>query len=134
MFFKIGTFTNSAIFTGEICVGLSLIKLQVWRSATFLKIDTNPGVSCGYCKLFKNRFLIQHLRCLLLTVLPMYSKVSWGVCSLILPPCAFSFDQKPLRNVAQIILYYHVTKQYLPCLNELIGHVHSISEYVLEKH
>ena len=32
---------------------------------------------------------------------------------------AFNFDQKLLRNVAQIILYYHVTKQFLPCLNWL---------------
>ena len=33
------------------------------------------------------------------------------------PPCAFTFDLKLLRNVAQIILYYHATKQTLPCLN-----------------
>ena len=33
---------------------------------------------------------------------------------------AFDFDQKLLRNVAQIILYYHVTKQFLPCLNWLV--------------
>ena len=36
------------------------------------------------------------------------------------PPRAFSFDQKLSRNVAQIILYYHVTKQFLPCLNWLV--------------
>ena len=36
------------------------------------------------------------------------------------PPRAFDFDQKLSRNVAQIILYYHVTKQFLPCLNWLV--------------
>ena len=33
------------------------------------------------------------------------------------PPRAFDFDQKLTRNVTQIILYYDVTKQFLPCLN-----------------
>ena len=28
------------------------------------------------------------------------------------PPRAFDFDQKLTQNVAQIILYYHVTKQF----------------------
>ena len=36
------------------------------------------------------------------------------------PPRAFHFDQKLSRNVAQVILYYHVTKQFLPCLNWLV--------------
>ena len=35
-------------------------------------------------------------------------------------PRAFTFDQKLSRNVAQIILYYHVTKLFLPCLNWLV--------------
>ena len=86
-------------------------------SAAFLKIDSNTGGSCGYCKIFKNSLLIEHLWWLLLTVPPRYSKASWGVCSLISTPRAFDFDQKPTRNVAQIILYYHVTKQFLACLN-----------------
>ena len=32
----------------------------------------------------------------------------------------FRFDQKLSRNVVQIILYYHVTKLFLPCLNWLV--------------
>ena len=36
------------------------------------------------------------------------------------PPRVFDFDQKLTRNVAQIILYYHVTKQFLPFLNWFI--------------
>ena len=73
--------------------------------------------------LYKKRcnFLIQHLQWLLQTVLPRHSKASWGACSLISRlPCAFDFDQKLSRNVAQIILYYHVTNQFLPCLIWLV--------------
>ena len=33
---------------------------------------------------------------------------------------AFGFDQKLTQKVAQIILLYHVTKQFLSCLNWLI--------------
>ena len=54
-------------------------------------------------------YLMQHLRWLLLTVLPRYST-----------PCAFDLDRKLLRNVAKIILYYHVTKNSLTCLNWLV--------------
>ena len=36
------------------------------------------------------------------------------------PPCAFDFDQKISWNVAQIILYYHLTKQFFPCLIWLV--------------
>ena len=36
------------------------------------------------------------------------------------PPRAFTFDQKLSRNLAQISLYYHVTKQFLPCLHWLV--------------
>ena len=35
-------------------------------------------------------------------------------------PHVFNFDQKFSRNVAQRIIYYHVTKQLLPCLNWLV--------------
>ena len=43
-------------------------------------------------------FFIEHLRWLLLTVLPQYGKVSWGVCSFV-PPRAFDFDQNLTQNV-----------------------------------
>ena len=33
---------------------------------------------------------------------------------------AFNFDQKLSRNTAQIVLCYHVTKQFLSCLNWLV--------------
>ena len=36
------------------------------------------------------------------------------------PPRTLDFDQNFSRNVAQIILYYHVTKQFLPCLIWLV--------------
>ena len=32
------------------------------------------------------------------------------------PPRAFDFDQKLSRNVDEIILYHHVTNEFLPCM------------------
>ena len=89
--------------------------LLVWRSA----IDSNTGASCGYCKIFKNSSLIQQLWWLGLIVLPQYSKGNWVACSLILRLHILSILIKNF-HVAQIILYYHVTKQFLPCLNWLV--------------
>ena len=84
IFFKVGIIKNFAIFAGKhLCWDLFLIKLRVYRSAKFSKIDSSTSVCCGYCKIFKNSFLIQHLWWLLLTVLPRYSEASWGACSLI---------------------------------------------------
>ena len=75
--FEINSFKNFAKFTGKhLFWGLFLIKLQAFRPATFLKRDSNTGVSCGYCELYKNIFFIENLRWLLLTVLPQYSEVS----------------------------------------------------------
>ena len=68
-------------------------------------------------KSFKNCFLMQHLRWLLLTVLPRYSKVSWGACSLISRLHVLSIL---IKNVAQVIIYCHVTKQFLACSNRLV--------------
>ena len=57
MFFELSRIKNFAIFTGKhLCSGLFLIKLQAFRPATFLKRDSNTGVSCGYCEIFKNSF------------------------------------------------------------------------------
>ena len=91
------------------------------RSATLLKRDPKTGVSCEYCKIFENRFFIEHLRWLLLTILPKFSKVRWGCLFFdFAPPRAFNFDQKLKQKVAQIFFYYHMTKQFLCCLNWLI--------------
>ena len=58
---------------------------------------------------------------LLLAVLLQYSKFRWGVCSLISHLHVLSILIKNLhKNFAQIILYYHLTKQFLSCLNLLI--------------
>ena len=116
IFYEIGSLKIFAIFKGNhLCWGLFLIKVQALRTATFLKRNYNTGVTCGYCKIFKNSFFIELLRWLLLVVLPQYSKVSWGACDFA-PPHTFDFDQKLTQNVAQIIIYYHVAKQFLPCL------------------
>ena len=72
MFFEISSIKNFAIFTGKhLCWGLFLIKLQAFRPR-----DSNTGVSCGYCELFKNSFFIGNLRRLFLAVLPQYNEVS----------------------------------------------------------
>ena len=57
--FEISSIKNFAIFTEKhLFWGLFLIKLQVFRPATFLKRDSNTSVSCGYGELFKNSFFI----------------------------------------------------------------------------
>ena len=84
MFFKIVSLKNLAIVTGKhLCWGLFLIKLQAFRPETLFKKDSNTGVSCQYCKIFKSSNLIKQLWWLLLTVLPQYRNISWGVCSLV---------------------------------------------------
>ena len=57
MFFEISSLKNFAIFTGkQLCWGLFLIKLQIFMPVTFLKRDSNSGISCGYCEMIKNSF------------------------------------------------------------------------------
>ena len=60
--------------------------------------------------MFKNSFLRQHLWWLLLTVLPRHSKVA-STC--------FWFWSKTLTKRCTNN-YYHVTKQFLPCLRWLV--------------
>ena len=67
-------------------------------------------------KFLKTFFIIEHLRSLLLTALPRYSKVSCLFFDFA-PPRAFDLDQKLTQNVPQVVLYYHVTKQFLLCLS-----------------
>ena len=62
---------------------------------------------------------MQHLRWLLLAVLTLYSKVSWGACSLISRLHILLILIKMFHET-QIILYYYVTKQFLPCLNWMV--------------
>ena len=44
----------------------------------------------------------------------------WCLSFDFVPARAFDFYQKLMQNFEQIILYYHVTKQFLPCLFQLI--------------
>ena len=51
-----------ANFTGKnLCWSLFLIKLQVFRPATLLKRDSDTGISCEICEIFKNVFFEEHL-------------------------------------------------------------------------
>ena len=82
--------------------------MQAFRHATFLKRDSNSGVCCGHCELFKNSFFIENLRWLLLSI-----PLSQLGCFLFdfAPACAFELHEKLTQSVAQIILYYHATKK-----------------------
>ena len=121
MFFKIGSLKTFAIFTGKhLCWGIYSIKLQVFKPVTFLKRDSNTGVSFRYCEILKNSFFIEHLRWLLLIVLPQHSKVSWGVCSLISRLHVLLILIKKLHKTLTNNSLVHVTDQVLSCLNWLI--------------
>ena len=111
MFFKTLNLKNFSKFTEKhLCCSLFLIKLQAFKPATSLKRDSDTDVSCGYCKIFKYSFFIEHLRWLLLIVQPQYryNKVSWGVY------CAFDFDQNLKQYIAKIIPYYNIVFTPLP--------------------
>ena len=131
MFFKIGSnvVKNLAILTGKhLCWSLFLIKLPAWRSAAFLKVDSNKGFSCGHGEIFKNNFLIEHLQWLLLIVLPRYSKVSWVSVLWFGASTCIRFWSKTYttRCINNSLLSRDKT---IYCLLELIGHALSISEY-----
>ena len=64
---------------------------------------------------------MQHLRWLLLIVLPRYSKVSWGACFLISCLHVLSILIKIFHEtLSQIIIYHHTTKQFFPYLTWLV--------------
>ena len=84
MFFEISSLKNFTIIRGKhLCWGLFLMMLQVNFFKTRL---SNSGVSWRYGEIFKKTFFYRKhpIWWLLLTVLPQCSKVSWGICSLIL--------------------------------------------------
>ena len=59
VFCKKGALKNFAYFTGkQLCWNLFLIKLQAWGSVTFLKRDSNTGVSpVKFAKLLRKKYL-----------------------------------------------------------------------------
>ena len=58
-FIKKAVLKNFAIFTWKhLCWSLCVIKLQTFRSLTFLKRDSNTDV----CEIFKNTYFEEHLR------------------------------------------------------------------------
>ena len=85
----------------------------------FKKRDSNSGVSYGYCEIVNNSFFVENLCWLLLTVLPQYSKVNWSICSFI--SCLqVLFNLIKILHRKRANLYYHMTKQFLPCFNWFI--------------
>ena len=94
------------------CVG-------AFRPATFFKKDSNTGAPCGYYEIFKNRFFYRTPP-VTASGSPTTAEGQLGCLFFDFAlPRAFGFDQKITQNVAQIILYYHVTKQFLSWLNWL---------------
>ena len=84
MFFETGSLKKFAIFTEKhLSWGLFLITLWAFRPATFLKETPTQVFPVDIAKFLRTACFIEHLRWLLLTVLPQYSKVNWGACSLI---------------------------------------------------
>ena len=61
MFFKIGLFTNFAVFTGKhLCWSLILIKLQAWRTTTLLNRDSNTVVFLWILRNFYEQPFLQN--------------------------------------------------------------------------
>ena len=80
------------------------------------------------------RTTLLYLWWLLLAVLPHYSKVRWGACFLILSLHVLSILIKNLKKKQCTNNYLLSRDKTTPSLLELIDHVLSISEYVLNKH
>ena len=79
----------------HLCWNLSFKKVADLKVCNFIK--KKPQLfSCEYRKIFTNNLFIEHVRWLLLIVLPQYSKVSLDVCSLILPLRVLYFNAKLL--------------------------------------
>ena len=125
IFFEISSIKNFAIFTENTCFGVSLIKLQTFRPATFLKRDSNTGVSCGYCEPFESSFFYRKFP---EAASDSPTIVQWSQLGCFLfdfaPSGAFEFELKITLKVAQKISF----------LLELFYQLYSISEYILEKH
>ena len=51
---------NFAIFTGK-QLGFLFNKVASLQARNFLKKDSNTGVSCGYCEIFKTTYFEKHL-------------------------------------------------------------------------
>ena len=70
MFFKIDVLRNFTDLTRKhLCRSFLLKKLQCWYPETFLKRESKQMFSCEYCEIFKNSFVTEHLRWLLLTII-----------------------------------------------------------------
>ena len=60
MFFEIGSLKNFAIFTGKhLCWGLFLIKLQIFRPATFYKETTTQVFHVDVAKFLRTASFIE---------------------------------------------------------------------------
>ena len=134
MFFILGGITNFAIFTGKhLCWGLFSIKLHIYRYATFLKIDSNTGISCRYCKVLRIAFLKNNSGgCFWQSYHGTVKSAGVPVLWFRVSTC-FRFWSKTFKKGCTNSSLLSRDKT-ISSLLESIDHVPSISEYVLEKH
>ena len=116
--------------------------MLAFRPATFLKSDSNTGVSCGYYELFKNSLFYRkppeaasespttvqwsQLGCFLFDFAPSCAIeldnffLAWVILSSVFnfricfgeTSNAFDFDGKFTKSVAQIKMLYHLSKDF----------------------
>ena len=95
--------------------------MHIWRPSILLKRDLNNGFfRVNIVKFVQAAFLMNtsggcFWQSYHSTVKSAGVSVLWFRAS-----TRYYLDQKLTQNVAQIILYYHATEQFLPCLNWLI--------------
>ena len=128
MFFKIGSTKNVAIFKGKhLCWGLYLIKLQVWRSANFLKIDSTQLFPLDIAKFLRKVFLYNtsggsFWQSYHVTVKPVGVPILWFRASTCFQFWSKSFTKRCSNNSL-------LSRDKLSfSLLDLIGHVLLISE------
>ena len=77
---KNGVLKNFSKFTGKhLCQSLFFNKTTCLRPATLYKKRLVQVFSCGFCKIFKNNFLTEHLRMLASQNMCSIKKLPWKV-------------------------------------------------------
>ena len=118
MFFKIVVLKICNIYRKTPVLGSLFNKVAGLRSGNFLKNSLQHRCSCGYCKIFNLAWFDSSSA--------FYFRICVGKTLI-----AFDFDEKLKQGDAQVTMWYHVSKDFLP-LHFAVGQVLSISGYNLE--
>ena len=121
-FFKIGVLQDFVILTGiHLCWSLFSIKTQAWRAATLLKRDSNTGVSCKCCAVFKKSFFMEDLRWLFLQKPDNFHRgvsknpvkhLWWSFCRNI-ENMSTVFTKNPISDVWRVPKHVSASKRFL---------------------